>query len=82
MSRSKQDLAAAYAKKRNGGKMADNEDFLSGEGDDQYLADNEAFLDGHDDKDSMSEEDPTLFNAPEVDQDSPMKRLIRKRMQG
>lgn len=73
----KKSLADAYAQKR-GGKV---EDFLSGEGDDQYLVDNEEFLSGQD-GDEMSDEDPTLFNAPEVDQDSPMKRMIRKRMQG
>ncbi len=71
----KQALAIAYAQKRKGyaqgGTVEDaHEEF----------PDNDEFLSGHDESDDLEDVDMHLFEAPHLDEDSPMKKQLRRRM--
>ncbi len=43
-----------------------------------HFPDNEGFLSGEG-NDEMSDEDPTLFNPPHEDQDTPITRVMKRR---
>lgn len=70
--KSKQAFIEAYKQKVNPSKPYEDlgEDW----------PDNDAFLSGHDMQDDMSDMDNDFLNPPHEDEESPLKKALRKRM--